>query len=98
MAAEPRTPAQIEWAIEALQANSGLTYSYREDCIAVLCWCMGGEPFDGLPPAEGAAYMHPHRGATTIGPMPNSQLTPPSGHPSQEGISSQAASLQTPHS
>jgi len=39
---------QIHNAIKDIGDNSSLTYSYREDVIAVLKWVIGGEDFDGL--------------------------------------------------
>ena len=53
-----RTKAQIEWAIDAIRRNVTLTYGYREDCIAVLEWVLGGEAFDGLAPAEGTTFAN----------------------------------------
>lgn len=44
----PRTEAEIRSASNAIYNNKNLTYSYREDVIAVLDWVLGGEPFDGL--------------------------------------------------
>lgn len=43
-----RSAAEIRAAINAISNNRNLTYSYREDVIAVLEWVLTGEPFNGL--------------------------------------------------
>ena len=43
-----RSAAEIRSAVGAIYNNRNLTYSYREDVIAVLEWVLTGEPFDGL--------------------------------------------------
>ena len=39
---------EIKDAINKIHNNDDLTYSYREDVIAVLEWVLGEEPFDGM--------------------------------------------------
>ena len=43
-----RTEKEIKEASDEIHNNSDLTYSYREDVIAVLDWVLGYERFDGL--------------------------------------------------
>lgn len=43
-----RSATEIRAAVDAIYNNRNLTYSYREDVIAVLEWVLTSEPFDGL--------------------------------------------------
>ena len=44
-----RTEEEIKAAIEFINNNTILTYSYREDVTEVLLWVLGGPEFDGIP-------------------------------------------------
>ena len=43
-----KTEEEISLAAQNIHENNTLTYSYREDVIAVLNWVLGGDKFDGL--------------------------------------------------
>ena len=43
-----RSCEEINKAVDTIYSNDKLTYSYREDVIAVLNWCLGSDEFDGL--------------------------------------------------